>query len=720
MRKARDAIENQMIYKTCETRHHAPIKGTVYVNKLIVTVMMLLACGLALACFQPVKADAVIETDFVRISLISGSEAAGQNNTVPVGLRFQLQSGWKVYWRSPGEAGLPPVFTPDALLSSVVDTALQFPVPTRFSLFGIDTYGYGGDVILPMKIKRRSGSVGDIFIAGQLEALICSDICVPVSGALSLTIPRGQARPSVFAQQIAQAAAQVPSALTGPDIILKDMVLEPGMLSLRFSDGTPDITDIFVETDVNGYSFGAPKKISANFYQSPLAGPDLQPLIGTDLRLTIDAGSQFTEITAPAMEGNIGLSSGVGRSLSSILFLLVIAFLGGMILNVMPCVLPVLTIKLASIAEMGGQEPMIIRRRMLATAAGILTSFAVLAAGLIFVQLAGHSVGWGIQFQNPYFLCFMAVVMVLFSLSLFDGISVPIPSFISQISAGNDSNSNRGADFSSGFLVTLLATPCSAPLVGTAVSFALASPPPLLATVLMVMGAGLAVPYLLGAIMPNFISLLPRPGKWMLRVKQALGIGLLGTLVWLLWLVQSHLGISGLIGLLLCLGGLCFSLFLTPAWMRGLQQATVLVLLTGAVILPSLIAGSANQTRPLAQASDDWDVFSQRALDDAREQNKRIFVDVTAEWCVTCKLNKAFVLEDEDVRTALGADDIVRLRADWTLPDDDISAYLFSFGRFGIPFNAVYGPAAKEPLILSELLSADEVISALAKFGSLP
>jgi suppressor for copper-sensitivity B len=236
----------------------------------------------------------------------------------------------------------------------------------------------------------------------------------------------------------------------------------------------------------------------------------------------------------------------------------------------------------------------------------------------------------------------------------------------------------------------------------------------------MVMGAGLAVPYLLGAIMPNFISLLPRPGKWMLRVKQALGIGLLGTLVWLLWLVQSQLGISGLIGLLLCLGGLCFSLFLTPVWMRGLQQATVLVLLTGAVILPSLIAGIANQTRPLAQAIDDWDVFSQQALDDAREQNKRVFVDVTAEWCVTCKLNKAFVLEDEDVRTALGADDIVRLRADWTLPDDDISAYLFSFGRFGIPFNAVYGPAAKEPLILSELLSADEVISALAKFGSLP
>jgi suppressor for copper-sensitivity B len=708
-----------MIHKSNTAPYHAPIKGAVDINSLIVTIVMMLACGLALARYQPVKADTIIETDFVRISLISGSEAAGQNSAVPVGLRFQLQPGWKVYWRSPGEAGLPPEFTPDAMLSSGENAALQFPVPTRFSLFGIDTYGYGGDVILPMEIEPRLGSAREIFITGQLDALICSDICVPVSGTLSLTIPAGQARPSVFAQQIARAAARVPSAITGPDIILEDMALDSNMLTLRFSDGTPDITDIFVETAQNGYSFGTPQKISTGLYQSPVGGRDIKPLIGTDLRLTVDAGSQFAEIIAPAIMGNIGSSSGIGASLSSVLLLLVIAFLGGMILNVMPCVLPVLTIKLASIAEMGGQDRITIRRRMLATAAGILTSFAVLAAGLILVQLAGHSIGWGTQFQNPYFLCFMSVVMVLFSLSLFDKITVPLPAGISQISAGGRSNSKLGADFSSGFLVTLLATPCSAPLVGTAVSFALASPPPLLFTVLMVMGAGLAVPYLLGAIMPDFGKLLPRPGKWMLRVKQGLGLGLLGTLIWLLWLVQSQLGISGLIGLLLCLGGLCLSLFFMPTQMRAVQQAAMLTLLAGAIILPPLLADTA-PARPLVQAGDDWAIFSQQALDEAREQNKRVFVDVTADWCVTCKLNKVFVLEDKDVRAALGADDVVRLRADWTVPDDDISAYLFSFGRFGIPFNAVYGPAAKEPLILSELLSADEVISALAKFSSLP
>ncbi|MEJ6673877.1 MAG: thioredoxin family protein [Alphaproteobacteria bacterium] len=708
-----------MIHKSNTPPYHAPIKGAVDINSLIVTIVMMLACGLALARYQPVKANTIIETDFVRISLISGSEAAGQNSEVPVGLRFQLQPGWKVYWRSPGEAGLPPEFTPDAMLSSGENAALQFPVPSRFSLFGIDTYGYGGDVILPMEIEPRLGSAREIFITGQLDALICSDICVPVSGTLQLTIPAGQARPSVFAQQIARAAARVPSAITGPHITLEDMVLDSNMLTLRFSDGTPDITDIFVETAENGYSFGAPQKISTGLYQSLVGGRDIQPLIGTDLRLTVDAGSQFAEIIAPAITGNIGSSSGTGTSLSSVLLLLVIAFLGGMILNVMPCVLPVLTIKLASIAEMGGQERITIRRRMLATAAGILTSFAVLAAGLVLVQLAGHSIGWGTQFQNPYFLCFMSVVMVLFSLSLFDKITVPLPAGISQISAGSRSNSKIGADFSSGFLVTLLATPCSAPLVGTAVSFALASPPLLLFTILMVMGAGLAVPYLLGAIMPDFGKLLPRPGKWMLRVKQGLGLGLLGTLIWLLWLAQSQLGISGLIGLLLCLIGLCLSLFFMPAQMRAVQQAAMLILLAGAIILPPLLADKA-PARPLVQVGDDWAIFSQQALDEAREQNKRVFVDVTADWCVTCKLNKAFVLEDKDVRAALGADDVVRLRADWTVPDDDISAYLFSFGRFGIPFNAVYGPAAKEPLILSELLSTYEVISALAKFSSLP
>ncbi len=668
---------------------------------------------------QPAIAKEVIETDFVRISLVSGSTASGQSDTFPAGLRFQLEPGWKVYWRSPGEAGLPPEFKLDALRSSH-STDLRFPVPERFSLFGLDTFGYGGDVILPLAVGRRpvlpKGSEGAV-IAGELEALICSDICVPVSGRLSLQLPAGTARPSIFAQQIARAVSRVPSDITGPDIRLESLSMRDRILILRFADSTPEIKDIFIETEVSGYSFGAPKIHPDGSYQIKISGITTEPLAGKAVRLTITSGSQFVEQSRlfPALDDGKRQRSPHSASGTSLLVLILTAFLGGMILNVMPCVLPVLTIKLAGIMEMGSQEKTVIRRRMLATATGILASFAVLACGLILLQHAGHSIGWGIQFQNPYFLCFMSIVMLLFSLSLFDRISVPIPAGLARLSCGT----GIIGEFSSGFFVTLLATPCSAPLVGTAVSFALASPPAILFGILMVMGTGLAVPYLFAAANPRFVNILPRPGHWMVRVKQLLGSGLLATLVWLLWLVYINLGEVGLLTLAGCLVTLFLSVNVLLS--GSVQTTAVCTTLCAALLIPPMFAGSEPFQKIASNKYDaKWEKFSLQALEGALSENKRVLVDVTADWCVTCKLNKALVLDSTAIKKLLQSDDIVSLRADWTLPDKKISSYLYSFGRFGIPFNVVYGPKQADPIILPELLSSKDITSALEKMSSLP
>ena len=198
-----------MIHKSNTPPYHAPIKGAVDINSLIVTIVMMLACGLALARYQPVKADTIIETDFVRISLISGSEAAGQNSAVPVGLRFQLQSGWKVYWRSPGEAGLPPSLFPDDAGTAGIQTSFSWPMPTRFDVFGFDNFGYENSVILPVQLSGFARGA-PVMISAGLEALVCSDICVPMQGQLSLAIPAGDAAPTQQAQAIAQYAAMVP------------------------------------------------------------------------------------------------------------------------------------------------------------------------------------------------------------------------------------------------------------------------------------------------------------------------------------------------------------------------------------------------------------------------------------------------------------------------------------------------------------------------------
>ena len=618
------------------------------------------------ASTQAQDKDKKIKTPELEMQLISAVTATGDRTDLPLGLKVRLTEGWKIYWRSPGDAGLPPELSlADENANSQHKLEMDFPIPSRFSLLGLDTYGYGKEVIFPVYLRGHDAG-HPLRLEAEASALVCADICIPVGGSLSLDIPAGLSRASTDAQDIARYAALVPKDQTGPDIGLEKLafISDPPRLMLEMGAGTPPVIDVFIETPVQGLGFAQPVAQSPQLYAIAITGPgDISALAGQQAVLTIKTDSQFREI-ASIIPRLSSAPSGSWIS-ASLLFILLAAFAGGVILNIMPCVLPVLSLKLASILSMGGASPAQIRIRLMAGAAGILTSFALLGLVLVGLKLAGGRLGWGVQFQNPWFLGVMMLIMALFTLSLLDIVRFPIPAFAGRIGAHG-----LLGDFAAGFMATILATPCSAPLVGTAVSFALAASAPQLFLVMLVMGTGLALPWLILAAFPHWIAAMPAPGAWMKWVKPLLASGLVATILWLGWLLA---GASGILA------------------------------------SDNKIAGG--------NGTPAWQPWQLHAIETHLAKGQPVFVDVTADWCITCKVNKALVLNSGDIRAAFEAKNTVMLQADWTLPDSEIADYLASFGRFGIPFNILYYPDGRPPVIFDELLTKEKIVSALDKLN---
>ena len=638
--------------------------GWYMARAIFFALLAMLSVGTASA--QAQDRDKIVKTPELEMQLISAVTATGDRTDLPLGLKVRLTEGWKIYWRSPGDAGLPPELSlADENANSQHKLEMDFPIPSRFSLLGLDTYGYGKEVIFPVYLRGHDAGQ-PLRLEAEASALVCADICIPVGGSLSLDIPAGQSRASTDAQDIARYAALVPKDQTGPDIGLEKLafISDPPRLMLEMKSGTPPVIDVFIETPVQGLGFAQPVAQSPQLYAIAITGPgDVSALAGQQAVLTIKTDSQFREI-ASIIPRLSSAPSGSWIS-ASLLFILLASFAGGVILNIMPCVLPVLSLKLASILSMGGASPAQIRTRLMAGAAGILTSFALLGLVLVGLKLAGGRLGWGVQFQNPWFLGVMMLIMALFTLSLLDIVRFPIPAFAGRIGAHG-----LLGDFAAGFMATILATPCSAPLVGTAVSFALAASAPQLFLVMLVMGTGLALPWLILAAFPHWIAAMPAPGAWMKWVKPLLASGLVATILWLGWLLA---GASGILA------------------------------------SDNKIAGG--------NGTPAWQPWQLHAIETHLAKGQPVFVDVTADWCITCKVNKALVLNSGDIRAAFEAKNTVMLQADWTLPDSEIADYLASFGRFGIPFNILYYPDGRPPVIFDELLTKEKIVSALDKLN---
>ena len=673
--------------------------------------------------------DWVGDPAFGEVRLVSAVSAMGSLDELPLGLEFRLAPGWKIYWRTPGEAGLPPTLDLQMVNGAPLQSQIEWPVPKRFNAFGFDNFGYADAVILPVAVRGYDRGAA-LQIRGQIEALVCSDICVPLAGALRLDLADGPAEPSSMAMTIAQFAAKVPRIDAPSQIKIETAWQSGSQLKIGFAATSQPVTEIFVEGPA-GIAFKQP------VFANNIAVIDLEnelktPLAGQTVDLTVIAGDDFTtqsimvEKDAPlARSFAAGKPEPIGAG-AMVQFWTVIgfAFLGGLILNLMPCVLPVLAIKLAAIVEASGQSRGFVRLRFGAGAMGILSSFAILAAGLAALRLAGGQIGWGIQFQSPVFLAMMMLVLGLFTLNMLDWFFLRIPAFLQESFPGNGQNTtgqnaNEQArpailfgDFMAGMLATLLATPCSAPFVGSAVTVALTGDMAQLFAVFMAMGAGLAAPWGLVVLFPSLVGFLPRPGHWMVWLKRGLAGLLIATMIWLGWLMQTIQGGQAAVLLLSLIGFVLLAVLL---------RQKIGILLAGAGLFAGLAFLPAPSS-PTPQANGlVWQVWSDDATAAARAEGKLVFVDVTADWCITCKANKALVLETAPIAPVLAAlvDDgkLVMLKADWTRPDPRIAAFLASHDRFGIPFNIIYGPKAPEGVLLGELLRADMVETALIKAG---
>jgi len=669
------------------------------------------------------------ENDNTRLRLIAESEAVGTAERLAVGLQFELAPGWKTYWRSPGDAGYPVTIDWSAS-ENLAEARLDWPVPHRFTLFGLDTFGYEEEVVFPLTlVPERPGE--PLRLVGEVDYLLCEQVCIPYVERVELALPAGPATPAPEAFLLdlyrAQLPAQGPTAGEESGLALERVGLAGSGEGLRLEARARSLfpfaepPDLLVEGP-QGFHFGRPQvRLSEEGRRADIVLPvtvaaaaDPAALNGATARLTLVDGRRGLE----AEESLIRLA-GAGpavRAEQGLALILGFALLGGLLLNLMPCVLPVLSLKLLSAVKHGGGAPGPVRLSFLATAAGILASFLLLAGGAVALQAGGATLGWGIQFQQPLFLAAMALVVTLFAANLFGFFEILLPGGLADTAGKASAGRGLAGDFGTGAFATLLATPCSAPFLGTAVGFALSRGPAEILMIFTALGLGLALPYLAVAAWPRLATALPRPGRWMLWLRRLLALALVATALWLLSVLAVQIGARGA----LALGGLLAALLGVFALRRFARPPRLLVpgaatALALAVLTVAALPGPAGSGAPAAAIEEHWRPFERAGIADAVAEGRTVFVDVTADWCITCQVNKTRVLQDAAVAERLGEESLLALRADWTRPDAAIAAYLADHGRYGIPFNAVYGPGAPEGIVLPELLGVETVLQALER-----
>ncbi len=705
---------------------------------LILAAAWLLIGGAPAPAAATDAASAWAVTEHGRVRLISAGRTTGDSTEVSLGLEFHLRKGWKIYWRSPGDAGYPPQIDWNGS-QNLAAAAIRWPAPQRFTVLGFETVGYDTPIVLPI-VARLERPGEPVTLKARVDFLTCEHLCVPYTVDLALALPAGAAgEESPHAAAIADALARVPvSGEAGAariDRAVIDWADGKAVLQIEASAREPfSVPDAFIEGPAE-LAFAAPQVTLADGGQRALlrvavAGLPIEGakaaargVVGAPLTVTLVDGARAVEqaITVSAGQpvqtaGREGSSGGR----SSLAAMLAVAVLGGLILNLMPCVLPVLSIKLLSVMGHGGGSRRQVRLGFLASAAGILAAFLALAAGVLVLQTMGATVGWGLQFQSPLFLAGMALVLTLFACNLWGLFELPLPGVIADAGARAGHVPGLGGQFLGGALATLLATPCSAPFVGSALGFAFTQGSGAIVAVFAALGLGLAVPYLAVAAVPALATRLPRPGRWMLTLRRGLGILLAATALWLLRVLADVSGGTIALGLAGTFA-LVAALLAVRRHLAGRMAAAVRTAAVGLGIAAAAGAGLLAPKAPQPPAPAGlWAAFDPARIAAEVTRGRVVYVNITAAWCITCKVNESLVLDRPAVQAQLHAADVVAMRGDWTRPDPAIADFLAGFQRYGIPFDAVFGPRLPAGEALPELLSEEAILALIARAAAQP
>ncbi len=699
------------------------------IRRLLVA-LLLVTCP----CFQPAAhaqlqsvgdgGPGPVKAQHLTAELVSVSPNLAPGGTLQAGLVLTLEEHWHVYWLNAGDSGEPPHIT-WTLPPGITAGHMLFPIPSRLPLGPLMDFGYEDTAAFPVQLSA-SNSVprGPIHLDANVTWLVCREVCIPGKAHLGLNLTVAPTAPGTSAP--AQPAGALGEALT---LIPKPL---PSGAKLTINGGKSNFVFTLItgnrETDAEFYPAGQDQIANA-------ADQDVEPLPdGLRLRVprsedlkTLPAqlhgvlklsDTEAYDVTAPVITGEVapapgGKSPGVASTGSvTILTAIGLAFLGGIILNLMPCVFPVLFLKGLALVQSSGEERSRLRSHGLVYTIGILVSFWIIVAVLLILRAEGSQAGWGFQLQSPTFLTLLAAGIFFFALSLAGLFDIGL----SLTSVGGDLAQKQGytGSFFTGVLATIVATPCTAPLMGAAIGFALAQPAGITFAVFTALGLGLATPYLLLSFQPAWTRILPRPGAWMEIFKQLTAVIFFATVIWLTYVygaLFSGNGSQGIYRISLLLA--CFLLLAVAGWVLGRWPARWTSTLAAILIAATALA------IPLYQPKDTtlvWTPYSQQALDQARASGHPVFIDFTAAWCLSCQVNERLVLKSSDVQHEFSKNKVTLLKADWTQYDSAITKELASVNRSGVPTYVIY-PAAKNATadVLPELLTKDIVLSALQR-----
>lgn len=707
---------------------------------MVNTCVTRIIAGLAVAAvalfgfLEPAPAQTYEGRELVRAELIADTSAAVPGKAFTVGVLLHMAEGWHTYWKFPGDAGIP-TETKWTLPAGWSVGEIQWPIPLKLTEPGdIQIYGYHGDVLLMQQVTVPADQApGDVTLAADANWLVCEKICIPGGAKLQVTLPVAQQSTPANEEVFARFRAQVPQPAPDANVARLSWARDGGQLALTVASAALanyPVADFYPLPEGNtvvGHPVAQRKSDAVTFRipiesDAKLARMDGIVVFGPEENganrnaWQLAAGAQASNATAAPAAPAAQFSGGLAK-------FLLFGFLGGFILNLMPCVLPVISLKIFGFVQQAGQSRRRIFRTGLSFAAGIFAWFIGLALLLVALKSAGREITWAFQFTSPAFVVGMSVVVLVFALNLFGVFEITLPQTASRRVLGLTEREGYAGSFFQGVFATILATPCTAPFLGTALGFAFTQSGLVIVTMFVAIAAGMSLPYVLLSAQPAWLRLLPKPGVWMVHVKQVMGFLLLATLLFLLWVLGAERGTEGVIwtsAFLLCVSLACWiwGTFMTPvasgrARLVSVAVALAIVAASGWYFLGEKFAET-QTVQPGNQARSDWQPFTPERVATERANGKAVFVDFTAAWCLSCKFNETAVLESTVVREAFARAGVVKLKADWTNADPTITKILKQFGRPGVPLYVLYpAGASKEPIVFPELLTKGMVLEKL-------
>jgi thiol:disulfide interchange protein len=701
-------------------------------KRLLALLLVLLAAG-------PAFGQTVVQTDNVRAELLADVAAVKPGEPFWVGLRQTIRPKWHTYWKNPGESGLPTEIK-WTLPEGVKADPIVWPTPHLYDISGVINYGFQNEAMLLVRITPAAGLSGrSLKLAAEANWLVCEDVCIPEDGKFELSLPiAAAATPAAPATRAIfdKARQSVPMespwparygvAKSGdPTLIVEAKGLKPEMIR--------DVYFFPAEWGPIASMARQTASVGADGIRIPLKRGDAKAalperLAGTlvltektadgEIRQAFDVSAKLD----PAFVPSSSLAAAEGNEQLSLVEALLFALLGGLILNLMPCVFPVLAMKAAGFVALAGHERSAMRRDGLAYTAGVLVSFAAMAAAVVAIRASVGEVSWGFQFQSPVFSLLIAYLFFVVGLNL-SGM-FEIGGRFAGVGQGLAARGGTTGAFFTGMLAVIVATPCTVPFMAAALGFALSQPAPQTIAVLLALGLGLALPYLVLTTTPALQRLMPQPGPWMDRLRQFLAFPMYASAVWMIWVLTQQTGADGVI---YALGGMiliAFAIWLLrissgaslAMWLsRGLAAAAVLLAFGAALKLEDSPATAASASGPAAGVNfDGWERYSRERLNQAVAAGKPVFVDFTAAWCITCLVNERVALETPAVRHGFEQAGVVKLKGDWTNRDPEITSLLKDLGRAGVPLYLFWAPGAERPKILPQVLTESLILSELS------